>query len=320
MGDTSEVYKIKYQGIKNYKLIYYTGEILNIRNRRLGNENYDSNKHIIEWDNIEDEKIHRGKKGFNEELGIEELDIVPKNIVKKILTEDLGIIFEKAICLSVNIVYDGDFKYDIIRATTLSNKIINMIKIFPELNNICKHTAKNGSRYDFITINNNNLSAKTNKNKGGKVAPQVIGQSSLKKFCIILNEHGLKISFTNIDNLKVFISNNIYEILPILINYTFDCPNLYYNEEEDIIKYIKMKHNIEWDKSKISFTGIIEDGMWYTMRKGKKEVVKSKTFKYDDKSILEIQIHDKNRKNMAIRWYYENLLYIFKDNFDIVSQ
>jgi hypothetical protein len=36
-------------------------------------------------------------------------------------------------------------------------------------------------------------------------------------------------------------------------------------------------------------------------------------------ALLEFQFHTKNRTNIAIRWFYENFLNIFKDNLSIVD-
>ncbi len=33
------------------------------------------------------------------------------------------------------------------------------------------------------------------------------------------------------------------------------------------------------------------------------------------KGLVEFQFHNTSRSNMAIRWYYDNVLDIFKDNF-----
>ena len=60
------------------------------------------------------------------------------------MTEDLGKMFEMAICILYGIKYDGKYKYSIEEAIILSNRITKLREILPY--NIC-HTAKNGSRY-----------------------------------------------------------------------------------------------------------------------------------------------------------------------------
>jgi hypothetical protein len=74
------IYLIEYQGIRGYKLKYFTCEVLNRVGRVIGYEDYDIylGKQVIKFIDEKDEKIHRKKPGFNEELGIEQLDIVSK--------------------------------------------------------------------------------------------------------------------------------------------------------------------------------------------------------------------------------------------------
>ena len=99
----------------------------------------------------------------------------------KVLTEDLGKIFEKGVCLLYGIEYDGKYKYSVEEAQKITDRIVKLKDVFP--NNLI-HSAKNGSQYDFTGAEDEaiRLSAKTTK-KDGKVCPQVIGQPSRKKFC-----------------------------------------------------------------------------------------------------------------------------------------
>ena len=64
----------------------------------------------------------------------------------------------------------------------------------------------------------------------GKVA-QVIGQSQPQKFCDIM-----EIEFTSVPDLKKYIQENIKTIIPVLVSYTFDCPNIYYNKSKNTIQ------------------------------------------------------------------------------------
>jgi hypothetical protein len=49
----------------------------------------------------------------------------------KVITEDLGKIFEMAICLLNETPYDGIFKYSMEKAELLKNKLVNLSKVFP---------------------------------------------------------------------------------------------------------------------------------------------------------------------------------------------
>jgi hypothetical protein len=144
---------------------------------------------------------------------------------KKVLTEDLGKIFEMAICLLYEIEYDGKYKYSLEDATIIKDKLHKLKVEFPFK---IKHIAKNGNKYDFVSIDDDkvNLSAKTTK-KDAKVCPQVIGQPSKKKFCEFF---GIDLLY-NLEQIKNYIethdiqNNYILEsgyINNILSNITYD--------------------------------------------------------------------------------------------------
>lgn len=219
-------------------------------------------------------------------------------------TEDTGKCFEMAICLAYGIPYDGPYKYGMEIPEKLKPRLAKLTELFP----ICTHTAKRGARYDY-TANEDatqHLSAKSTKKGVGKVAPQVVGQSQPKKFCEVLG-----IEFSSNEALKQHIQMNIKKILPVLVNYTFDCPNIYYNQEKDTIQYITLKSPINWDTYTYKWTCTWEDWANSSTLKivsGSKEA-----------ALVEFQFHTKSRTNMAIRWCYENFLMMFKDNLNIVN-
>ena len=216
-----------------------------------------------------------------------------------VLTENTGKIFEYAFCMAVSISYNGNYRYDY-----PSDDLILRLMSFRFTDWI--HTAANGARFDFTERDNDNshLSLKTTK-KNGKVAPQVIGQPRINRFCELIG-----IGLLPIDQLKTHIRNNIHNILPIFEEYTFDCPILYYNENTNGIKYIQLVENINWIDYEYSWTND------WTQNKG--STLKIHIPNTDKKiAICEIQFHDSGRNNMANRWCFENILNIFSDNFDI---
>ena len=86
-------------------------------------------------------------------------------VKKKLLTEDLGKMFEMAICLTFGIPYDGKYKYGMEFPEKLKVRLAKLTELFP----MCSHTAKKGARYDYTSIDGTqHLSAKTNK-KGKKI-------------------------------------------------------------------------------------------------------------------------------------------------------
>jgi len=234
---------------------------------------------------------------------IEEVEIKSKiKIVKKVLTEDLGKIFEKAICELYEIDYDGKYKYSMEEANKIKDKLSKLKKAFPfEL----KHIAKNGNKYDYVCADNDNihLSAKTSK-KDGKVCPQVIGQPSKKKFCEFFE---IDLDY-NLEEIKDYIQTNVKTLLKIYALNTFDCPIVYYNKYKNMLLLVKIKEYINWENYEIFFSHIKKNKKWN----------ESSTIIINNISIGEFQIHN-HRDCIKFRWSFEKLLNLFKDNFEIID-
>jgi hypothetical protein len=227
------------------------------------------------------------------------------NTNKKVLTEDLGKIFEMAICLLYKTEYDGNYKYSLEEANSIKERICQLKYVFPY--NI-KHIAKNGNQYDFVSIDEKNigekinLSAKTTK-KNGKVCPQVIGQPTKKKFC---NFFGIDI-ILNVEQIKEYIMDNIKILLKIYALNTFDCSIVYYNKYKNLLLFIKLKENINWTNYDIKFSHINKNKKWN----------ESSCISINNVTIGEFQVHN-NRDCIKFRWAFENILTLFKDNFEII--
>ena len=228
---------------------------------------------------------------------------------KKVLTEDLGKIFEMAICLLYDTKYGGNYKYSMEEANKIKDKLHKLKSVFPFK---IEHIAKNGNKYDFVTTDGDKifLSAKTtkksekNKNKDSKVCPQVIGQPSKKKFCEFF---GIDLN-CNLEQIKNYIQTNVKSLLETYELNTFDCPIVYYNEQKNMILFIKLKKKINWKNYDILFSHIDK----------KKEWNESSTIKINETTIGEFQIHN-HRDCIKFRWLFEKLLSLFKDNFEIVD-
>ena len=230
--------------------------------------------------------------------------VLASTAAKLLKTEDTGKIFEMAICLAYGIPYNGPYKYSMERAESLKSRLSKLLDLFPK----CYHTAAKGARYDFTCIDDesNHLSAKSTKQGVGKVAPQVIGQSQPQKFCDIIGT-----PYTTILALKQFIQTDIATILPILVSYTFDCPTVFYNQERNTIRYITLTTPIEWTTCQFKWTCDWND--WNNSSTLKMVVGE------DEIALLEVQFHTKSRTNMAVRWYYETFLTLFKKNLTIID-
>lgn len=223
------------------------------------------------------------------------IDLHPDDKKPMVITEDLGKIFEMAICLLYETTFDGKFKYSMLKAELIKDKIVNLKEVFPHK---LIHTAKNGARYDFTGAADSNeikLSAKTTK-KDYKVCPQVIGQPSKKKFC----EHFGVDTLSSNDQIKEYIVANIEKLLKSYFEYTFDSPILYYNEGKNVLWFIKKIKDIDWNNCIIEFSHIKKNKLWN----------ESSSITINGYSMGEFQVHN-HRDNIKFRWNLGNLLYCF---------
>jgi hypothetical protein len=221
---------------------------------------------------------------------------------KKVLTEDLGKIFEMAICLLYDTAYDGTYKYSLEEAEIIKERIYNLKEIFPYK---IKHIAKNGSKYDFVSIEDDtiHLSAKTTK-KDGKVCPQVIGQPSKKKFCEFFKLDAL----TDLEQIKQYIQDNVVALLETYCLTTFDCPIIYYNKHKNVLLFVKLKEQINWTNHSIAFSHIVKNKKWN----------ESSSIVINNVTIGEFQIHT-HRDCIKFRWAFEKLLELFFTSFEIIN-
>lgn len=243
-----------------------------------------------------------------------------------LLTEDTGKILEKAICDVYGTPYDGAFVYSQEEVDKLIPRVSNLKtdNHFPQ----CHHTASNGARYDFASDDGaQNLSAKSNKKKGGKVAPQVIGQPSAEKFCQVIGiEDPATIAAlaSSPPHLKQYIQEHIATILPVMWEYTFSCPIVYYVANTGDIRFITETHTtptptpIDWNSYEYTWTRTHDKWENSTTLKISPSSPSSQP---NEKpvSIAEFQFHTKSRTNLAIRWNFEAVLKLFHTRFTIVE-
>lgn len=223
------------------------------------------------------------------------IDLYPGDKKPIVVTEDLGKIFEMAICLLYGIPYDGKFKYSMLKAELIRDKMLNLKLVFPHA---LIHTAKNGARYDFTGEDDSQdikLSAKTTK-KDYKVCPQVIGQPSKKKFC----EHFVIDTSSTNEQVKEYIQLNVKKILKDYFEYTFSSPIVYYNEHKNILWLITKITDIDFDDSIIEFSHIKKNKPWN----------ESSSLSIDGLSIGEFQVHN-HRDNIKFRWHLVNVMSCF---------
>jgi len=244
----------------------------------------------------------RPKLVIVESFDDDEFKILVTTPVKKVQTEDLGKVFEMGVCLLYNTPYDGTYKYSMEEAQQVKERIAKLLEIYPHQ---LVHTAKSGARYDFTGLENEavKLSAKTTK-KDGKIAPQVVGQPSKKKFC----HHFGILETSTLDEIKEYIIKNVTDMLSIYEECTFDCPTIYYNKKSDKLMFVKKVAPIQWSSLVVEFSHIKKNKVWS----------ESSCISIDGITIGEFQIHN-HLDCIKFRWAFEKLLARFPECFEIIN-
>lgn len=220
----------------------------------------------------------------------------------RVLTEDLGKIFERAICLVYNTPFVGTYSYDLPRAEALAARLSALPAHFPA----CTHTAIRGSPYDFTAADGTtHLSAKTTK-RDGKVCPQVIGQPSRVRFC---QHFGLPEATTDLPAIKEYITANLPTLLSRYESHTFDCPIVYYNDTKKTTLFIRQITPIPWSTLTLRLSHAAAGRAWNESS----TVYLGATGRV---AIGEFQVHA-HRDCIKFRWCFEKLLAVFPDCFAI---
>lgn len=276
------------------------GDIVHNENASFLNEQF-----VDAFDRLNFDGSVKEKSKTNEVENTKEMNNVqPLNIPKKLVTEDTGKVFEKAICLKYGIAYQGNYKYGEERALAIQPLLEKLPSTFPQ----CVHTAEKGSQYDFTsTDGQRHLSAKTCKRSKGKVAPQQFGQCSVQK---LWDKMGWAVCVDDSERRKL-IQDEVRSLMPLFETFTFDCDVIYYHEKKQEVKYIKKLGPIEWNKEEFSWTKTWDkwsNSTTLKVKRGTKFI-----------SIFEFQFHSGGRSNMCNRWILENVLESFAEKFEVVT-
>lgn len=231
---------------------------------------------------------------------------------KKLLTEDLGLTLEYAICLLNGTTFEGDFKYSKEKASGLADKLKPHLDRFSGF----EHSGKKSNLYDFTHPKTEErgehyLSIKTTKNKGSwKVCPQIIGQTTLKRFCAHFKLES-KADVKQADLAKEFIEMNLPILLEDYTEKTFHCPVVFYNEAEGVCKWIELKSPIDWSAYTFKFSHQLKEKTW-----NESATVYVDTDAGKPRSIGEFQVHN-HRDCIKFRFDLKALLNLFPDNFHV---
>jgi hypothetical protein len=222
--------------------------------------------------------------------------------VRKVITEDLGKIAEKALCDIIGTPYNMKFKYPQERVDKLAPRFA---PLKAELAGF-KHTGSTDDLHDFTSSDNTRyLSVKTTK-KGWKICPQEVGQPARSTFC---PKFALALDATN-DIIKNHILTNYIKMMPIYLNCTFHCDLLFFCEKTNICQMITMKTPPDWTNCQLTFSHIEKSKPWnesttlYGTKDGKKN------------TIGEFQIHN-HRDCIKFRFDLKGLLDCFPESFNV---
>lgn len=222
----------------------------------------------------------------------------------RIVTEDLGKICEKAVCLLAGCEFQGNFKYSLEKAETLKNRFVASTAEIQGL----QHTGRTDDLYDFSHLTDvaKKLSVKTNKT-GWMVCPQG-GQGTKKTFC---EKFGLPTAaHTDPEAIKAFVVSETSRVLDTFMHSTFHCQTLYYNEPANLVQMIKQTKPIDWSTQPLKFSHLEKSKIWN----------ESTTLYISHNGNLitigEFQNHA-HRNCFKFRWQFKNLLDHFKDHFEI---
>lgn len=153
--------------------------------------------------------------------------LLKKKQTPKTTNETFGITCEKIICDIHNIIFPTEMKKRVVetRFTTELKKNLETVLEYNCLS-IKKYSGNFDDKVDFILSNNKTLSVKTNL-QSDKICPQIIGQTTRKKFCSYFN-----ILSDSHDIIKKWIFDNRQKILEEYFRHTFCCDYLLWVNEQ----------------------------------------------------------------------------------------
>jgi hypothetical protein len=215
----------------------------------------------------------------------------------KLLTEDLGKIAEKAVCILADTPFDGAFKYSHSDVDTLVERLRPCQALFAEM----VHTGRRSNIHDFEAPSGAALSVKTVKNKGQwKICPQILGQTTRKRFA---HARG---TTEEVADIKRHICESTADLLAAYEETTFHCPVLFYAKADNRVMFIERAAPIPWSTAALTFSHVEKGNEW-------KE---STTLKVNGTSVGEFQIHT-HRDAVKFRFNLKGLLQVFPASFNV---
>lgn len=213
---------------------------------------------------------------------------------KKLQTEDLGKTLEYAVCIQAKTPFDGVYRYSVSQAEMLATRLRVHSDIFEGL----VHTGKQSDLYDFQSDDGRHLSVKSTK-KSWKICPQIIGQTTVKKF-------RQRFQLDETVCLKDFICSHTESLLNSYCDTTFHSPVLFYNEHAKYMAIVRKIQPIVWGD--LVFSHIQREKQW------NESTSLLASVKGQTKTIGEFQLHN-HRNCVKFRFDLKNLLLLYPESF-----
>jgi hypothetical protein len=228
-----------------------------------------------------------------------------KNLVKNTkdvsnTNETFGITCEKIICDINHILFPDQLKKRVVetRFTDQLHKNLNHILKTNNLK-IKKYSGDIDDRVDFVLVNGQTMSVKTNLNSD-KICPQMIGQTTRKKFCSYFN-----IPSDSPEIIKKWILNNHQKLLSNYFEHTFCCDYLLWINEKTAECKLITRPNVVYFPN-VSFTRSLNN--WNESNTLKIQL----TEKSKPMTLGEFQFH-RNRNCIKFRFNLLNLIKLISD-------
>jgi hypothetical protein len=214
---------------------------------------------------------------------------------QKSTNETFGITCEKIICDIHQVLFPSEMKRRVVE-TRFTTQLKKNLEAVLKTNGLVveKYSGNTDDKVDFILTNGKTLSVKTNL-QSDKVCPQIIGQTTRKKFCSYFN-----IFSDSQDVIKEWIFDNHQKILEEYFRHTFCCDYLLWvNEQTAECKLISKPKTIRFNNT--TFTRSLDK--W-----NESNTVKIQTPTNKCISLGEFQLH-RNRNCIKFRF---NLMTLIK--------
>jgi hypothetical protein len=243
-----------------------------------------------------------------------------------VVTEDLGKTLEYALCLALGCATPPNFKYSLARATALAARLQPLATHLTARYGAYQYVGNSNHEHDFVQVVNTGvgsdnrfaLSVKSVKQLAHcKICPQVIGQTTCRKFCARFHISDASESTTPATDprgaIKQFIAQNLHRCISEYTRTTFHCLLVLYVEDTDDLMLIQLAPGTRWDAAphlnfSLSRAGTAwhESSTLYARRQG--------TTTAQQVAIGEFQIHN-HRDTVKFRFDMQKILQMFANYF-----